>query len=221
MQERNFEHWEVLVRDDRRVGVRYRARSSHALLTRLIINRGERPYRAESRVHLEPRTGSWEMAWFRDDTMPDMVLLRRRLQKLPVDSMPSFADHLVLLRAIENSAKEIRYLRLNETSAEAQVPVGSKPPSANAGIVRVGEEELLQVPCGPALKTQRFEAWADGMLVATHWVDEHSEVVCSNWGSALTSYQIPEVASGADWVSLNGLDSDTIDFLSRGFAGAL
>ena len=221
MQERNSEHWEVLVRDERRVGVRYRARSSHALLTRVIINRGERQYRAESRVHLEPRTGSWEMSWFRDDAMPDMVLLRRRLQKLPVDSMPSFADHLVLLRAIENSATEIRYLRINETSAEAQVPVGSKPPSANAGIMRVGEEELLQVPCGAALKTQRFEAWADGMLVATHWVDEHSEVVCSKWGSTLTSYQIPDVTSGADWVSLNGLDSDTLDFLSRGFGGAL
>lgn len=216
----NFERWEVLVRNNKRAGVRYRAGTPHMLLTRLIVADEHRPYLAESRVHLEPQSSSWELSWFQDNGMPYPQLMRRKLQKLPVDSMPSSADYLMMLRAINNPEEELAYLRLTEAAVYAQDVFDAASGKRNARIIRV-REETLAIPQGLPIATQRFEVWVDGMLVVTHWVGADEDIVASQWGSGLKSYKFSAITSRAEWYSLSGLDSGAQDFLTSGFGSHL
>lgn len=220
MFEPNFERWEVLVRNNKRAGVRYRSMTSHTLLTRLIVVDEHRPYLAESRVHLEPQTGSWELSWFQDNGMSYPQLMRRKLQKLPVDSMPSSADYLMVLRAIRNPESETTYLRLTEAAVGAQDVFDAVRGKHNTRIIRVGEETLA-IPQGLPIATQRFEVWVDGLLVVTHWVAADEDIVASQWGSDLKGYKFSAISSRAEWYSLSGLDSSVQDFLTSGFGNHL
>lgn len=216
----SFERWEVLVRNNKRAGVRYRDMTPHTLLTRLIVGDEQRPYRAESRVHLEPNSGSWELSWFQDIGMSYPQLMRRKLQRLPVGSMPSSADYLMMLRAIRNPEEEVSYLRLTEAAVCAQDVFDAARIKPNARIIRVGEEPL-QIPQGLPIASQRFEVWVDGMLVVTHWVGADQDIVASQWGSDLKSYKFSAITSSAPWYSLAGLDSEIQEFLTSGFGGHL
>ncbi|MFL4472638.1 hypothetical protein ACIPVK_01420 [Paeniglutamicibacter sp. MACA_103] len=214
---KEFERWEVLVRDQQRIGVRYRILESNVLLTRLLVEEGVEPYRAESRVRLDPDADSWELSWFRDRSMPQARLMHREPQGFPVDSMPSFGDILMLMRAIEDPAAPVVYWRLNEAGQEAPSPISDRPAEPNARIQRVGPPEELSIPLGITLSTRRFEAWADGLLVATHWVNENNELVCTRWGQRVTAFGVPGAPSEAGWLSLSGLDESTVEFMTHGY----
>ena len=212
-----FERWEVLVRDEARVGVLYRALESNVLLTRVLVEDDGEPYRAESRLRLEPGNGSWELSWYRDRNLGVAKLMRREPQGLPSSSMPSYGDILMLFKAIEDPGKQVHYWRLNEADWDVQDANGHLGAEPNAHIQRVGALEQLPIPLGAAVSTRRYEAWADGVLVATHWVDEGNELVCTLWGGDLHSYRVPGTASEAGWMSLSGLDDGTVEFMTGGF----
>ncbi|MBV1780298.1 hypothetical protein KRR55_14365 [Paeniglutamicibacter sp. ABSL32-1] len=214
---KDFERWDVLVRDRQRIGVLYRNLESNVLLTRVLVEDDVEPYRAESRVRLDPAANSWELSWFRDRSMDQARLMRREPQGSPVDSMPSFADILMVMRAIEDPENQMVYWRLNEAGQEALDPGVHPPAEPNAHIRRVGPPEELSIPLGTTLTARRFEAWADGLLVATHWVNADNELVCTRWGASLTAFGVPGDPSDAGWLSLSGLDDSTVDFMTHGF----
>lgn len=214
---KEFERWEVLVCEQQRIGVRYRNLESNVLQTRVLVEDGLEPYRAESRVRLDAAADSWELSWFRDRNMQSARLMHREPQGFPADSMPSFADILMLQRAVGNPAKPVVYWRLNEAGLEAQDPVARRPEAPNARIERVGPPEDLSIPLGTTLSTRRYEARVEGLLLATHWVNEDDGLVCTRWGTGLTAYRVPGVPSEAGWLSLSGLDEGTIAFMTHGF----
>ncbi len=212
-----FERWEVLVRDTARVGVLYRSLESNVLLTRVLLEEYGEPYRAESRVRLEPGNGSWELSWYRDRNLDAAKLLRREPLGLPTGSMPSYAEILMLCKAIEEPGNPLRYWRLNEADLDPGDANGQLGPEPNARIQRVGALEALPIPLGTTVSAHRYEAWADGVLVATHWVNEDNELVCTGWGRDLSGYRVPGTASEAGWMSLEGLDDGIVEFMTRGF----
>ncbi|WP_411732904.1 hypothetical protein [Paeniglutamicibacter sp.] len=214
---KDFERWDVLIRDQQRIGVLYRNLESNVLLTRVLVEDGVEPYRAESRVRLDPAANSWDLSWFRDRNMDQARLMRRETQGAPVDSMPSFADILMLMRAIEDPENQMAYWRLNEEGHDWQDPVTQRTAEPNARIQRVGPPEELSIPLGTTLSTRRFEAWADGLLIATYWVTEDNELVCTRWGTGLAAFGVPGAPSDAGWLSLSGLDERTVGFMTRGF----
>lgn len=214
---KDFERWDVLVRDRQRIGVLYRNLESNVLLTRVLVEDGVDPYRAESRVRLDPASNSWDLSWFRDRSMDRARLMRREPQGSPADSMPGFADILMLMRAIEDPDHQMVYWRLNEAGQEASDPLVQRPAEPNARIQRVGPPEELSIPLGGTFSTRRFEAWADGLLVATHWVNEDNELVCTRWGESITAFGVPGAPSDAGWLSLSGLDERTVGFMTHGF----
>ena len=214
---KDFERWDVLIRDQQRIGVLYRNLESNVLLTRVLVEDGAEPYRAESRVRLDRAANSWDLSWFRDRSMDQARLMRRETQGSPVESMPSFADILMLMRAIEDPENQVAYWRLNEAGQEAQDAVVHPPAEPNARIQRVGPPEELSIPLGTTLLTRRFEAWADGLLIATHWVTEDNELVCTRWGTSLTASGVPGAPSDAGWLSLSGFDDQTVGFMTHGF----
>jgi hypothetical protein len=214
---KDFERWDVLVRDQQRVGVLYRNLESNVLLTRVLVQDGAEACRAESRVRLDPVSNSWELSWFRDRSMAQARLMRREPHGFPGDSMPSFADILMLKRAIEEPGSPVDYLRLNEAGQEAQDPDARRRVEPNARIQQVGPSEELSIPLGGTIATRRFESWADGLLVATHWVNDANELVCTRWDEGITAYGVQGAASEAGWLSLSGLEEGTIGFMTHGF----
>ncbi|PQZ95807.1 hypothetical protein CQ018_00440 [Arthrobacter sp. MYb227] len=142
--------------------------------------------------------------------------MRRKLQQLPVDSMPSSADYLMMLRAIKNPEKEVTYLRLTEAAVYAPDVFDAAKTKPNARIIRVGKE-TLQIPQGLPILAQRFEVRVDGMLVVTHWVGADQDIVASQWGADLRSYKYSAISSSAEWYSLAGLEAGAHDFLTSGF----
>ena len=213
----DFERWDVLVRDQQRIGVLYRNLESNVLLTRVLVEEGVQPYRAESRVRLDPGSDAWELSWFRDLTMDQARIMRRETQDPPVESMPSFADILMLQRAIRDPGNPVEYVRLNESGQEIHDPLVPRRAEPNARIQQVGPPEELPIPLGGILSARRFEAWADDLLVATHWVNDANELVCTRWGAGITAFGVPGAPSEAGWLSLSGLDEGTIGFMTHGF----
>lgn len=213
----DFERWEVLVKDQRRIGVRYQSMASNVLLTRMLVDQEPEVYRAESRIRLDPKTDNWEVNQFRDQNLDRAQIMHRDSVRFPTRSMPSFGDILMVMKAVEAAEEQFTYWRLSEVSREAQEPIINQPDEPNAWVKRVGHFEELPIPLGITLKAERYEAWADGLLVATHWVNKRKEVVSTNWGDSLIAYRVPGSASEAGWLSLSGLDEGVVSFMSHGF----
>lgn len=214
---KEFERWEVLVQEEQRVGVLYRCLESNVLLTRILLEDGVEPYQAESRVRLDALAETWEVSWYKDLGLDQATLMRREAQGLPATSMPSFGDVLMLMRAVESPQAPVRYWRLNESDPDTHTLANQRPSEPNATIHRVGEAEACSGRSGNTMLTHRFESWADGVLVATHWVDGDNELVRTRWSATLNSYRVPGDASEAGWRSLSGLGEGTVEFMTRGF----
>lgn len=212
-----FERWEVLVHERRRIGVLYRSLESNVLLTRVLLEAGNGPYAAESRLRLDPEADSWELSWYRDRSLDTAKLMRREALGLPTASMPSFGGFLMLMKAVRAPGVPLAYWRLNESAWDARDAIGHLGPEPNARIQHVGGPEELEIPLGATVVAQRYESRVVGSPVATHWVNEDNELVCSRWSEAMTSYRVPGDASEAGWLSLSGLDERTIEFMTRGF----
>ena len=214
---KEFERWEVLVQEEQRVGVLYRSLESNVLLTRILIEDGVEPYKAESRVRLDAPAETWEVSWYKDLGLDQAALMRREAQGLPASSMPSFGDVLMLMKAVESPEKTVAYWRLNESAPETHQLAKALPAEPNATIQRVGQAEQWSGRNGSAILTHRFESRVDGVLVATHWINKDNELVRTQWGESLNSYRVPGDPSEAGWLSLSGLGEGTVEFMTRGF----
>lgn len=213
----DFERWEVLVKDQQRIGVRYQLLSAHVLLTRLLIDADPEPYRAESRIRMDPHTGNWEVNAFRNQLMEHTSISHRESGRFPTKSMPSFGEILMLKLALESPDEPLTYWHLDELLMDTSLADSTAHAEPNAMVRRVGEVQDLSIPQSAALRAQRFEAWVDGELKVTHWVDAANDVVCASWGEDVTAYRVPGTPTEAGWLSLAGLDESTVEFMARGF----
>lgn len=210
----DFERWELFIEDQQRTGVLYRRFADNVLLTRVSIGEAPNAYRAESRIRLTSDHTGWELSWFRHAGM-DEPWLMHETPGLPSGSMPSYGDFLMLRRLLESGAPSLEFLRLHD-EGEAYSGVHSAVPAGELiSLERAAGTELLRIPQQAELECLRIDVRSNDKVWVRHWVYE-DKVVASDWGAAM-SYRVPGGPADAGWLSLEGMDDGSIEFLTRGF----
>ncbi|MBB2996709.1 hypothetical protein [Paeniglutamicibacter cryotolerans] len=211
-----FERWELFIEENQRTGVLYRRFSDNVLLTRVTLGESPSLYRAESRIRLTGDHSAWELSWFRSSEMDEPRLMLRK-PGTPEGSMPGYGEFLMLRRLLESGASSLEFTRLGDEGVGRS---GRGPGVGEADLVRLElapETEMLEVPHRAEVECLRVDVHSGGKVLVRHWV--HADrVVASDWGAAM-SYRVPGGPADAGWISLEGLDEGSIEFLTQGFDG--
>lgn len=211
-----FERWELFIEDGQRTGVLYRRFSGDVLLTRVSLGRDPSAYRAESRIRLSGDQSEWDLSWFRSSEMEEPWLMLRK-PGMPEGSMPGYGEFLMLRRLLESGAASLEFTRLGD-EGQTRPGKGAGAGALEGDLVRLElapGTEMLGVPHRDEVECLRVDVHSNGRVLVRHWV-HGDKVVASDWGRAM-SYRVPGGPADAGWLSLEGLDDGSIEFLTHGF----
>ncbi|MGO3151509.1 MAG: hypothetical protein ACTIJJ_02645 [Galactobacter sp.] len=205
-----MQRWEIVAINGNRVGGLWREFVDSTLTTRIGFRADpEQPnYLAQSVIRFQPDGEGWQRYRFRQDPGGVDVDCDRIAAGLPLNSLPSYGEYMLLLDVISQREAGASYGEATQTYVRLQ---DSDPTMSRPARIVVADTDVIHVD-GRQVEAERLEVLQEDVVVGRHWVAEDA-LVRSDWNGPVSWRVSRDEVLG----QVEGVSPEIARFLNDGF----